>query len=89
MAGTDDRPSRAGLARLYRDRRLSVIAGIFALLEGFSRVHLGAHYPHDVIASFLVGCVVAGGVAIAGRRAGTRVVTSWWNGRLRPLLTTA
>ncbi|WP_458248515.1 phosphatase PAP2 family protein [Streptomyces sp. MAI_2237] len=71
------------------DRRLSVIAGIFALLEGFSRVYLGAHYPHDVIASFLVGCVVAGGVAIAGRSAGTRVVTSWRNGRLRPLLTTA
>ncbi|MDR3036371.1 MAG: phosphatase PAP2 family protein, partial [Kitasatospora sp.] len=30
------------------DRRLAAIAAVFALLEGFSRVYVGAHYPHDV-----------------------------------------
>ncbi|MEV0740546.1 phosphatase PAP2 family protein [Streptomyces sp. NPDC050549] len=74
-------------ALLFVDRRLAAIAAVFALLEGFSRVYLGAHYPHDVMASLLVGSAVAAGAAAAGRRAGNRVVTSWRTGGLRPLLT--
>lgn len=36
------------------------LLGIGALLIGLSRVHVGAHYPSDVIAGWLLGlCVVA------------------------------
>lgn len=28
---------------------------VFAVLMGISRVYVGAHYPHDVLAGFVVG----------------------------------
>lgn len=41
---------------------LVIVAGLFsmmAVLIGLSRVHVGAHYPSDVIAGWLLGvCVV-------------------------------
>jgi membrane-associated phospholipid phosphatase len=36
------------------NRRLGTIAILLAALEGFSRVYLGQHYPHDVIAAALI-----------------------------------
>ena len=46
----------AGVYLLHR--RLGLIAAALAVLEGFSRVYLGMHYPHDVIAGLLVGAAV-------------------------------
>jgi membrane-associated phospholipid phosphatase len=44
------------------NRRLGTIGAALALLEGFSRVYLGQHYPHDVLAAFVLSCaVVLGG----------------------------
>ena len=44
------------------NRRLGAIGGVIALMEGFSRVYLGQHYPHDVLAAFVLsGVVVLGG----------------------------
>ena len=40
------------------NRRLGIIAALLALLEGFSRVYLGQHYPHDVVAAIVLGMVV-------------------------------
>ncbi|MFB7574800.1 phosphatase PAP2 family protein [Streptomyces sp. NPDC056165] len=44
----------AAVAALWLlDRRLSAIAAVFALFEGFTRIYLGAHYPHDVLGAAL------------------------------------
>ena len=43
------------------DRRLGVIGASLALLEGFSRVYLGQHYPHDVLAAFVLSSLIVFG----------------------------
>lgn len=48
------------------DRRLRVIGAVLAILEGFSRVYLGQHYPHDVLAAYVLsGLIVLGGWRLA------------------------
>ncbi|WP_055588300.1 phosphatase PAP2 family protein [Streptacidiphilus griseoplanus] len=71
------------------DRRLSVIAGVFALLEGFTRVYLGDHYPHDVIGAALLAMPVAYVVSRALGRAAVPLVTWLRTGVLGPVLTAA
>ncbi|MEV7686207.1 phosphatase PAP2 family protein [Streptomyces bungoensis] len=68
------------------DRRLSAVAAAFAVVEAASRVYVGAHYPHDVAVSLVIGFVVALLASAAARRLGTPVVTGLRTGRLRPLL---
>ncbi len=43
-------------------RKLGLIALALALVEGFSRVYLGVHYPHDVVVGLVLGIVVTAGV---------------------------
>lgn len=45
------------LPRGHRDVSIEMIA--FALLNGYSRIYLGAHYPIDVLGGFTVGLVMA------------------------------
>lgn len=40
------------------DRRLGAIGATLALFEGFSRVYLGQHYPHDVVAAVLLSSLI-------------------------------
>ncbi|WP_329240342.1 phosphatase PAP2 family protein [Actinoallomurus sp. NBC_01490] len=42
-------------------RRLGLIAAVLALLEGFSRVYLGQHYPHDVLAALALAALITFG----------------------------
>jgi undecaprenyl-diphosphatase len=69
------------------DRRLCAIAAVFALVEGFSRVYVGAHYPHDVLGSALLALPVAYLTSLALRRWAAPLVATLSQGALRPLLT--
>jgi membrane-associated phospholipid phosphatase len=42
-------------------RRLGAIGTVLALVEGFSRVYLGQHYPHDVVAAMLLSSLIVFG----------------------------
>ncbi|GGJ62925.1 phosphatase PAP2 family protein [Streptomyces brasiliensis] len=68
------------------DRRLCAIAAVFAVVEGFTRVYLGAHYPHDVLGSALVALPVAFLTSLALRRYATPLIEALGRGALRPLL---
>ena len=69
------------------DRRLSAIAAAFALFEGFTRVYIGAHYPHDVIGSAVIAMPIAFAVSWTLGSTVSRTVTRLGLGVLRPLLT--
>lgn len=51
------------LAMLWR--RITAIVMLLALLEGFLRIFIGVHYPHDVLAGFLLGAAVGAASAFA------------------------
>jgi membrane-associated phospholipid phosphatase len=70
------------------NRRLGVIAVIAALTEGFSRIYLGQHYPHDVAAGLaLAALIVLAGWPLA-RRPLTWLLQLLVGTPLRPLITT-
>jgi len=69
------------------DRRLAAIAAAFALLEGFTRVYVGAHYPHDVIAAILLALPVAYLTSLILGRIAVPAVDRLRTGVLQPVLT--
>ncbi|MEV8569096.1 phosphatase PAP2 family protein [Streptomyces sp. NPDC051322] len=69
------------------DRRLSALAAVFTLLMAASRVYVGAHYPHDVLAALVVGGVVGFAATWTARRFAVPLVARLSDGVLRPLLT--
>jgi undecaprenyl-diphosphatase len=75
----------AGL--LLVDRRLGVVAAVAALLMGFSRVYIAAHYPQDVLAGYTVGALVTVIGFVLIRRPLTVLVLRLEQTRARPLLT--
>jgi membrane-associated phospholipid phosphatase len=76
----------AAVALLFVSRRLGAVATVAAIAMAASRVWVGAHYPHDVVAGVLVGALVALPLTtmVRGRPdALARRLTATW---LRPLL---
>jgi len=71
------------------DRRLGAIAALAALVMGFARIWVGAHYPHDVLVGLALGAAVAVPVVLAARRWGPPLVVRLESGFLRPFLTAA
>lgn len=71
----------------FVNRKIGVLAVLIALLEGFSRVYIGEHYPHDVAASIVIGAVLmAVGWMLLQRPIG-RLLEQLERTPLRPLLT--
>ncbi len=67
--------------------RMAFPAALIAVVEAFSRVFVGAHYPHDVTVGLLLGATVAVLVSLALSRPLTAVVDRLAEfERLRPLL---
>lgn len=70
----------------WRQIVMAVLMPCVALLEGFTRVFVGAHYPHDVIVGLLVGAFVAALLVLAVMTPATRIVDGL---RQRPALRAA
>jgi undecaprenyl-diphosphatase len=51
-----------------RYRRAAWVAALLVFLVGYSRIYLGVHYPLDVLAGWVLGGALGGGVALGTRR---------------------
>ena len=76
----------AAVALVFVSRGLGALAGVAALAMALSRVWVGAHYPHDVVAGVMVGGLVALLSMLALRRWSEPVVRCIASSRLGPLL---
>lgn len=77
----------AAVAALFLlDRRLAAIAAGFAVLEGFSRVYVGGHYPLDVVGSVILALPVAYLTSLVVGRFAAPLVARGRTGVLSPVL---
>ena len=67
-------------------RKLGVVAAGAALVLAFTRVYIGAHYPHDVAVGLLLGATVALVGWRLARRPLTALIEHLTTTRLRPLV---
>ncbi|MCO5995295.1 phosphatase PAP2 family protein [Actinoallomurus rhizosphaericola] len=78
----------AAVAALWLlDRRLSVVAAAFAVVECFTRVYLGDHYPHDVVGAVVLALPVAYLLSRVLGRVAVPLVARLRAGALAPVLT--
>ncbi|MEP6598323.1 MAG: phosphatase PAP2 family protein [Actinomycetota bacterium] len=71
---------------LYVDRKLGILSWCAAVLLAFSRIYVGAHYPHDVAAGLALGAAVILIGRVVAQPALTAAVTTLARTRLRPAL---
>lgn len=76
----------AAVALFFVSRRLGAVAAVAALAMAASRVWVGVHYPHDVVAGILVGALVALGASALSKRWPEALARRITATRLRPLL---
>jgi undecaprenyl-diphosphatase len=76
----------AAVALLFVSRRLGTVAVVAACMLAASRVWVGVHYPHDVVAGVLVGTLLAMLPAAGLHRVPETLAHRLTGSRLRPLL---
>ncbi|MFJ9026384.1 phosphatase PAP2 family protein [Streptomyces sp. NPDC102259] len=76
----------AAVALIFVSRRLAAVAAVAAGAMAASRLWVGAHYPHDVVAGVVVGALTAWLVMSALRRRAETAALRLTATRLRPLL---
>lgn len=76
----------AAVALLFVSRRLGTVAVLAACAMAVSRVWVGVHYPHDVVAGVLVGTLIAMLLTAVLRRVPETLAHRLTGSRLRPLL---
>ncbi|MEU6745227.1 phosphatase PAP2 family protein [Spirillospora sp. NPDC046719] len=67
-------------------RRLGVLAAALAAIEGFSRVYLGQHYPHDVLAAAVLSVLIIAAGWLMVRRPLAALLRALARTPLRPLI---
>lgn len=68
-------------------RRLGLLSLLAALVMGFARVYVGAHYPQDVVAGYLLGGLVSAACFLLVRGVLRRILEAMVRTPIRPLLT--
>ena len=43
----------------YRDRLMTAVMTLYVLLNCYSRMYLGVHYPGDILGGLIVGCAIS------------------------------
>lgn len=76
----------AAVALFFVSRRLGAVAAVAALAMAASRVWVGVHYPHDVVAGVAAGALLALGAMTLLRRRPESLTRRITATRLRPLL---
>lgn len=76
----------AATGLLFVSLRLGLAAWCAAVLMGFARVYIAAHYPADVVAGLAIGAAVAVLVQSVAVRPLACAVTTLGDTRLRPVL---
>ncbi|NEC10640.1 phosphatase PAP2 family protein [Streptomyces sp. SID7909] len=76
----------AAVALWFVAARLGVLATVIALAMTASRVWVGAHYPHDVLAGLALGALVALPLALLMARYAPTLVPLFHRTRMRPLI---
>jgi undecaprenyl-diphosphatase len=67
-------------------RRLGEIAAVAALLMGFARVYVGAHYPQDILGGYALGALVGFGGYLIARPVLNRLIAAVGRSSLRTLV---